>query len=157
MDESDSEPVEISTRMGPGEWTPETLTELVGSYQHKLWEMGAAEDEIETSVETSADGSAKVNLSWWRTEVQAFAATGQTMMEESDNSRGHGEIIRPGETTRDSKGLGAVFGDAERSPIDGPPTGCAVKSKDDQKAPDYVLYTGEDGKSYVKDAGQAKE
>jgi hypothetical protein len=158
MNDSNGEPVEISTRMRPGEWTRGTLTELVGSYQHKLWEMGAPEDEIETSVDTPDDGSAEVNVSWHRSGVHTFSATSQDPMPESEKSRGHGEAIPPGETTKDAHGLGAVLGDAERSPIDAPPTSRAVAAADDNRPnPDFVLYSDEDGKSYLEDQGPAKE
>lgn len=157
MNESNSEPVEISTWMRPGEWTTESLTELVGSYQLKLGEMGAPENEIETSVETPEDGSAKINVSWRRSGIHTFAATAQLPVEEAENSRGHGESIPLGETTKDAQGLGAVFGDAERSPIDAPPTNRARAAEGNQPASDFVVYTDEDGKSYVEDAGPAKE
>jgi hypothetical protein len=157
MNENISEPVEISTRMRPGEWTRETLTELVGSYQQKLEEMGAPESEIETTVDTPEDGSAQVNVAWIRTGIHSYAAAGPTLTEESDYSRGHGERIPLGEATQDSQGLGAVLGDAERSPIDGPPTERAVAAEDNQPERDFVVYTGEDGKSYAEDAGPPKE
>lgn len=157
MNESNSEPVEISTRIRPGEWTTESLTELVGSYEHKLTEMGAPEAEIETSVETPEDGSAKVNVSWRRSGVHTFAITGQDPVAEAENSRGHGESIPPGEATKDSQGLGAVFGDAERSPIDAPPTRRARAAEEQQPASAFVAYTDADGKSYLEDAGPAKE
>ncbi|WP_256939558.1 MULTISPECIES: hypothetical protein [unclassified Arthrobacter] len=157
MNESNSEPVEISTRLRPGEWTTESLTELVGSYEHKLAEMGAPEAEIETSVETTEDGSAKVKVSWQRSGVRTFAATGQVPVAEAENSRGHGESIPPGDTTKDSQGLGAVYGDAERSPIDAPPTSRAQAAAEQLPTSDYVAYTDADGKSYLEDAEPAKE
>jgi hypothetical protein len=157
MNEDISDPVEISTRMRPGEWTPETLTELVGSYQQKLKEMGAPDSEIDTTVDTPEDGSAQVNVTWIRTGIHTYAAAGPSMTEESENSRGHGERIPLGEATQDSQGLGAVLGDAERSPIDGPPTERAVQAEENQPEPDFIVYTGQDGKSYVEDAGPPKE
>lgn len=157
MTESNNEPVEISTRMRPGEWTRETLTELVASYQDKLREMGAPDGEIETSVETPDDGSAYVNVSWQHTGVHTFAEMGQGTMPESENSRGQGEDIPPGETTDDTKGLGAVLGDAERSTIDAPPSGRAMAAEANQPNPDLLVYTDEEGKTYVEDAGSAKE
>ncbi|MCU1520851.1 MAG: hypothetical protein JWN19_1236, partial [Arthrobacter sp.] len=36
------EPVEISTRMRPGEWTEDSLSELVANYRQELLGMGAA-------------------------------------------------------------------------------------------------------------------
>ncbi|WP_204247105.1 hypothetical protein [Arthrobacter alpinus] len=119
---STNEPVEISTRMPEGEWNPENLAELLLSYQQKLRDMGAPDDEIQTLVETPEDGSAKVHVSWRRTGGQTFADLGRSTTEEAENSRGHGEAIPQGEATADSKGLGAVFGDADRSAIDEPPS-----------------------------------
>lgn len=121
MTESTDQPVEISTRMRPGEWTPESLDQLVASYQQKIRDMGAPPEAIETSVETPADGSAHVNVSWRHEGQQTFPDLGQTSVEEENISRGHGESIPRGEATEDSKGLGAVFGDAERSAVDEPP------------------------------------
>lgn len=152
-----NDPVEISTRMAEGEWTPESLAEQVGSYQNKLREMGATEPEIETAVETPPDGSASVKVSWHRTGLHTFAEMGQSTLREAENSRGHGEAIPPGEATEDSKGLGAVYGDAERSAIDEPPTRRAMEALEDQTDPDLLVFTTKDGKTYVEDAGPAKE
>ncbi|WP_181419752.1 hypothetical protein [Arthrobacter psychrolactophilus] len=157
MIENTSEPVEISTRMAEGEWTPESLAEQLGSYQDKLREMGAPDSEIETSVETPPDGSATVKVSWQRTGSHTFAEMGQSTLREAENSRGHGEVIPPGEATEDSKGLGAVYGDAERSAIDEPPTRRAMDALEDQTDPDLLVYTTKEGKTYVEDAGLAKE
>ncbi|MHA7305222.1 hypothetical protein ACX80E_08245 [Arthrobacter sp. TMN-49] len=157
MNDSTNEPVEISTRMRPGEWTQETLAELLASYQQKLREMGASENEIETSVETPEDGSANVKVSWRHAGVHTFADMGQGTVEEADNSRGHGEAIPRGEATDDSKGLGAVFGDAERSAIDEPPTRRAMEALENQPDPDLVVFTNDEGKTYVEDTGPAKE
>jgi hypothetical protein len=157
MTGSNNEPVEISTRMRPGEWTPESLTELVASYQDKLREMGAPDGEIETSVETPDDGSAHVNVSWQHTGAHTFAQMGQGTTPEAENSRGHGEDIPAGATTDDAKGLGAVLGDAERSTIDAPPTRRATAAAANQPSPDLLVYTDDEGKTYVEDAGPAKE
>lgn len=157
MNDSTNEPVEISTRMRPGEWTQESLTELVGSYQQKLREMGAPDDEIGTSVETPEDGSANVKVSWRHAGVHTFAEMGQSRTEEARNSRGHGEVIPPGEPTKDSQGLGALLGDAERSAIDEPPTRRAMEAEGNQPVPDLLVRTNEDGTSYVEDVGPDKE
>jgi hypothetical protein len=42
------EPVEISTRMRPGEWTEASLEELVSTYQAKILAMGAAVSDVLT-------------------------------------------------------------------------------------------------------------
>lgn len=157
MNDSTQEPVEISTRMRPGEWTQQSLAELLASYQQKLREMGAPTDEIETSVETPEDGGAQVKVSWRHAGVHTFADMGQTAMAEADNSRGRGERIPPGEVTEDSQGLGAVFGDAERSAIDEPPNNQATETPQHQIDPHLVITTTEEGKTYVQDVGTVKE
>jgi hypothetical protein len=58
------EPVEISTRMRPGEWTEESLEALVANYRTRIAEMGASASDIVTDVERNDDGSVKVNVSW---------------------------------------------------------------------------------------------
>ncbi|MFY9633814.1 hypothetical protein [Pseudarthrobacter sp. BIM B-2242] len=58
------EPVEISTRMRPGEWTDATLAELVASYRAKIMDMGASASEVVEEIEKNDDGSVKVNVSW---------------------------------------------------------------------------------------------
>ncbi|MGA7203742.1 MAG: hypothetical protein WBX27_03820 [Specibacter sp.] len=61
-----SDDVEISTRLRPGEWTEETLAELVKEYQHKISEMGAKPDEIKTLIEHTEAGGVKVRVEWDR-------------------------------------------------------------------------------------------
>ncbi|MFC8302730.1 hypothetical protein ACFUCV_03495 [Specibacter sp. NPDC057265] len=151
-----SEPVEISTRMRPGEWTPESLEELVRSYQQKLAEMGATAQEIETVVETPEDGSAFVNVSWRHTGVRTFSDMGQNTVAEADVSRGYGENIPAGEPTRDSQGLGAVLGDAERSAIDEPATQRSEDARDTAATSNLLVHTDDDGTTYVEDTGPAK-
>lgn len=58
------EPVEISTRMRPGEWTDATLAELVASYRARILDMGASASEVVEEIEKNDDGSVKVNVSW---------------------------------------------------------------------------------------------
>ncbi|MET4592122.1 hypothetical protein [Arthrobacter sp. 754] len=58
------EPVEISTRIRPGEWTEQSLTELLESYRTKIMGMGAAPSEVVEEVERSDDGSVKVSVAW---------------------------------------------------------------------------------------------
>ena len=156
MNASTNQPVEISTKMQEGEWTEESLKALVGSYQGKLREMGAPEEQIHTAVETLDDGSVNVRVSWQRRGTRTFAETGQGLVEDQENSRGQGEHIPAGEATRDSKGLGAVFGDAERSAIDAPPTERAEQAKKDQEVPELLVHTDDGGNSYVEDVGPTK-
>lgn len=156
MNASNNQPVEISTKMQEGEWTEESLQALVGSYQQKLREMGAPEDQIQTAVETLDDGSVNVRVSWQRRGTLTFAETGQGLVAEEANSRGQGEHIPAGEATKDSKGLGAVLGDAERSAIDAPPTERAEQAKQNQVVPELLVHTDDAGNSYVEDIGPTK-
>ncbi|MET4004191.1 MULTISPECIES: hypothetical protein [Arthrobacter] len=154
-----AEPVEISIRLQDGDWTPESLKELVGSYQQKLQAMGAPENAIETVVKTPDDGSASVHVSWSHQGQQTFADMSQTAVSEAPDARGHGEVIPPGEPTQDSQGLGAILGDAERSAIDEPATDRAVQAGEnavEQAGNDYLIKTGADGKTYVEDVDPAK-
>ncbi|WP_286179738.1 hypothetical protein [Arthrobacter sp. ISL-95] len=61
------EPVEISTRMRPGEWTEESLLEHVEDYKQQIRGMGAKESQIVVNVERTEAGAARVLVSWDRT------------------------------------------------------------------------------------------
>ena len=63
------EPIEISTRMRPGEWTEDSLVELVNSYRTRIAEMGAPASEVATDIERNDDGSVKVVVSWVKPAV----------------------------------------------------------------------------------------
>ncbi|MEJ1181426.1 hypothetical protein ACFC25_21340 [Pseudarthrobacter sp. NPDC055928] len=63
------EPVEISTRMRPGEWTESSLEELVTTYRAKILAMGASVAEVVTDVDRNDDGSVKVVVSWAKPAV----------------------------------------------------------------------------------------
>jgi hypothetical protein len=63
------EPVEISTRMRPGEWTDATLTALVASYRARILAMGAPASEVVEEIEKNDDGSVKVNVSWIKPDL----------------------------------------------------------------------------------------
>jgi hypothetical protein len=58
------EPVEISTRMRPGEWTEESLEQLVATYRERIMEMGASASDVATDIDRSDDGSVRVAVSW---------------------------------------------------------------------------------------------
>lgn len=58
------EPVEISTRMRPGEWNEESLAQLVDAYRARIVEMGAGLTDIYTDIDRNDDGSVKVVVSW---------------------------------------------------------------------------------------------
>jgi hypothetical protein len=63
------EPVEISTRMRPGEWTEDSLVELVDTYRARMAEMGAPAAEVVTDIERNDDGSVKVVVSWTKPAI----------------------------------------------------------------------------------------
>ncbi|MGO4237316.1 hypothetical protein [Pseudarthrobacter sp. YAF2] len=63
------EPVEISTRIRPGEWTEESLAELVITYRARIAEMGAPPTEVATDIERNDDGSVKVVVSWVKAAI----------------------------------------------------------------------------------------
>lgn len=72
MSENRGDPVEISTRMRPGEWTTESIAEIVTSYLQKLLEMGAPENEIVTDIQQPDNGSASVPVSWKHEGIRTF-------------------------------------------------------------------------------------
>ncbi|MCT9870790.1 hypothetical protein [Paenarthrobacter aurescens] len=63
------EPVEISTRMRPGEWTEESLQEHLENYKQQIRDMGAKESQIVTNVERTEAGAARVVVSWDRSRT----------------------------------------------------------------------------------------
>lgn len=63
------EPVEISTRMRPGEWTEASLADLVDQYQTQVRDMGAAESQIVTEVVRDDDGGVSVTVTWNKGDV----------------------------------------------------------------------------------------
>ena len=80
------EPVEISTRMRPGEWTESSLEELVTTYRARLLAMGAAVSEVVTEVLRNDDGSVAVTVSWNRgdfaDEAEGGGFTGEAPSEQ---------------------------------------------------------------------------
>ncbi|PNI07623.1 hypothetical protein CXX84_14915 [Arthrobacter sp. AFG7.2] len=58
------EPVEISTRIRPGEWTEASLEELVSTYRTRIMEMGANMAEVSTDIVRNDDGSVVVAVVW---------------------------------------------------------------------------------------------
>lgn len=69
MTEMESEPVEISTVLGPGEWTEETLPQRIQFYRDRLIDMGAGADILVTSLDRGGNGSIKVSVSWDRRSI----------------------------------------------------------------------------------------
>lgn len=60
------EPVEISTRMRPGEWTEESLAALTAAYREELLAMGASASEIEIVTDRDEHGGVSVVATWAR-------------------------------------------------------------------------------------------
>lgn len=58
------EPVEISTRMRPGEWTEDSLTETVASYREELRSMGASDSDIDIVTDRDPQGGVSVVATW---------------------------------------------------------------------------------------------
>lgn len=73
------------------------MEQLTASCREKLRMMGAPDEEIETSARTPEDGSAHVHVSWQHAGSHSLSDTGQTIVDEEDTSRGHGETIPAGE------------------------------------------------------------
>lgn len=63
------EPVEISTRMRPGEWTEESLQAHIEEYRQQIRDMGAAESQIVTDVDRTEEGAVRVAVSWDRSRA----------------------------------------------------------------------------------------
>ena len=63
------EPVEISTRIRPGEWTEESLAALEASYREQLLRMGAAASEIDVVIDRDDGGGVSVVASWLKPDV----------------------------------------------------------------------------------------
>ena len=70
------EPVEISTRMRPGEWSEESLNSLVLSYRDKLLGMGASASEIEIETERDEGGGVKVVATWIKPKTAEMPPAG---------------------------------------------------------------------------------
>lgn len=73
------EPVEISTRIRPGEWTESSLEELVTTYRAKLMGMGARVADIVTEVDRNDDGSVRVSVAWRKGDIANEAPAGQAV------------------------------------------------------------------------------
>ena len=161
MTAENAEPVEISTRFRPGEWTEASLTALTASYQEKIVAMGAASEDIATSIVRGMDGSVAVSVSWdpgAQDSVPAGDAAGSPAGRDAvegnpEIARGFGEDIPPGDITEDAKGLGAVLGDADRSALDDPPVkaGTPGQADTDEAPTTFTRHTDEEGEPYLED------
>ncbi len=58
------EPVEISTRMRPGEWTEDSLAEIVATYREELRNMGASDPDIDIVTDRDPHGGVSVVGTW---------------------------------------------------------------------------------------------
>lgn len=74
------EPVEISTRMRPGEWTERTLEALIAGYRDKLQAMGADPSEIDVVTDRDDRGGVSVVATWIKSDVA------QELREEADDA-----------------------------------------------------------------------
>lgn len=90
------EPVEISTRIRPGEWTEESLAALEASYREQLLRMGAAANEIDVVIDRDDGGGVSVVASWLKPDIA------QELTEVVDNDGlvsmdPNAESVRPGD------------------------------------------------------------
>lgn len=122
MEELSGEPVQVSTHLSEGEWTPQTVDALIASYKEQLVSMGATEPELRTDVDELEDGSVDVRVSWHHHGVRAFddfsgpvapAPVGGAADPVTGPGSEHQHL--EGRTTEGSNGLGSVFGEADRS------------------------------------------
>ncbi|WP_434616447.1 hypothetical protein [Arthrobacter sp. A5] len=70
---------------------------------------------------------------------------------ESYNRRGSPENLAPGEVTKDAKGLGAIFGDADRSAVDDPvkPPSEAESAAMTEMDKKFTSHESESGEKYL--------
>jgi hypothetical protein len=60
------EPVEISTRIRPGEWTEDTLPALAANFREELLRMGAPSGQITVETERDDRGGVSIRATWNR-------------------------------------------------------------------------------------------
>ena len=70
------EPVEISTRMRPGEWSEENLSEIVANYRQELMSMGAPASDIDVSTERDDHGGISIVATWIKPATPDEGVTG---------------------------------------------------------------------------------
>ncbi|MCB4208195.1 hypothetical protein [Arthrobacter sp. UM1] len=122
MEELSGEPVQVSTHLSEGEWTPETVEALIASYKEQLISMGATVPELRTDVDELDDGSVDVRVSWHHHGVRSFDDFSGPVAPVPVGSGADG-VTGPvdehqrldGRTTEGSSGLGSVYGEADRS------------------------------------------
>jgi hypothetical protein len=69
--------VEISTLVPEGEWTQESLADLVRGYERKIAEMGARPGEIKSHVDHTARGGVKIRVVWEKDDAPRAPQTAQ--------------------------------------------------------------------------------
>ena len=70
------EPVEISTRIRPGEWTEASLSQLVAAYRKDLLGMGAAPGEIDVVTDRDEHGGVSVVATWRKADASGEQVPG---------------------------------------------------------------------------------
>ncbi|GAA1352686.1 hypothetical protein [Falsarthrobacter nasiphocae] len=117
MDNLQGQPVEVSAHIEAGEWDATRGEELLAAYRRQLLEMGATEAELITEVDELEDGGANVRVRWDRTGVTHFDDYTSPGTPVTSRTGENAESVPEGETTEGSRGLGAVYGEADRSPV----------------------------------------
>ncbi len=116
MDQLQNQPVEISNRLNEGEWTQESVDQLLEKYRRDFADMGAQPEEVTAEAVPTADGGVDVKAVWNRQGARSFEDFGSPASSNHANAGALGEAIPEGATTEGSRGLGAVYGEADRSP-----------------------------------------
>lgn len=83
------EPVEISTRLRPGEWTEETLNMLVAGFRDELLRMGAPSAAITVATERDDRGGVSVVVAWNRQPREDPEAVRQATSKTSTEIQGN--------------------------------------------------------------------
>lgn len=115
MNPIQNQPVEISNRLNPGEWTPQSLDELLDKYRRDFADMGAQPHEVTTEAVPTEGGGMDVKAVWNRTGEHRFEDFGAPQSSNHVSEGELGEAEPDGLTTEGSKGIGALYGEADRS------------------------------------------
>ncbi|MDJ0355917.1 hypothetical protein [Paenarthrobacter sp. PH39-S1] len=83
--------------------------------------------------------------------VQGSSGARSAAQGEDENRRGSSEELAPGEVTQDAKGLGAIFGDADRSASDDPvkPPSEAEAASMAEMDKKFTSHESESGEKYL--------
>ncbi|WP_211320917.1 hypothetical protein [Arthrobacter livingstonensis] len=142
MTDLESEPVEISTVIGPGDWTEETLPQIVQSYRDRLIEMGAGQDSIITSIDRADNGSIKVSVNWDRRRIvpEVVEDAGRVGPEDSQRLRG--------------VPLGRVGSPLVNEPSGSGSTQLSVPGPAGEKV---IMYTDDDGTTWLEGRSDSED